>query len=69
MISDRYTQFLEQMGIRYETQNKDYQKLKFKYQALNQKTQPIQFHESIYSMGLQRSNYLQIDCEKVYHLH
>ena len=66
---DRKLQFMEKMGFR-ETQNKDYQKFTFKYSAINlRQTSNFRISDSIFSMGLQRSNYLSIDNDLMHSLH
>jgi hypothetical protein len=69
-VVDSKLQFMEKMGFR-ETQNKDFEKLTFKYSAIDQKENKLNFKisDSVFSMGLQRSDYLSIDNDLMYSLH
>lgn len=57
------------MGLR-ETLNPNFNKLTFKYSSVNQKERNmIKIHDSMFTMGVQRSNYLQVDNELMANLH
>ena len=52
---------MEKLGIK-ETLNKDFMKLTFKYQVINQKERKnFRIIDSVHTLGVQRSNYLQVD--------
>ena len=66
---DVETKVLNKIGIRSNTSVTTNEKLTFKYSAINEKEmKEISIYESIYTMGLQRSNYLQIDNELMHDL-
>lgn len=67
--ADTATLFMEEMGLR-ETKNEDFKKLAFKYTTINKRdSQVISVLGSIHSIGLQRSDYLQIDNKLIYDMH
>ena len=67
-INQKY-KFLEKMGLK-GTLNKEYQKLTFKYSIINKKERNnINVADSVHTMGVQRSNYLQIDTKLMADLH
>ena len=66
---DAKNRFLEQMGLR-ETQDENIKKLTFKPQALHQRTHnSINILDSLHSLGVQSSNYIQIDNDLMYKIH
>ena len=69
---DMQTQFLNKCGVHANDAaifTSGAQGLTFKYSAINEKEmKEISIYESIYTMGLQRSNYLQIDNELMHDL-
>lgn len=66
---DTYTKVLELLGLR-DTKIKSSKHLSFKYKAVSLKEKDmIRIDDSIHTMGLQRSNYLQIDNELMHNLH
>ena len=68
-VADGYTDFLESMGLR-ETKKAQYKKQVYKYTAINKsENQQVNVQQSIYSHGLQRSEYLQIDNKLMFELH
>ena len=60
---------LERIGVR-ETKNEDFKKLAYKYTAINRTdNQHINVLASIHSIGLQRSDYIQIDNKLIFDMH
>lgn len=67
--ADTFTQMLEKIGLR-ETKNEDFKKLAYKYTAINRTdNQYINVLHSIHSIGLQRSDYIQIDNMLIFDMH
>jgi len=67
-VDARYI-LLEQLGLR-DTRKKKFQKMTFKYAAVNEiEKNKIQICDSIHTMGVQRSNYLQVDSATMADLH